>query len=378
MVMGMGVGAFDAALLHLVTHAFFKAALFLNAGIVIHAIHQAAHQFADEHSDVQDIRNMGGLRKILPVTFYTYLPAAAALVGIPLFSGFLSKDAILVGTWTWASLKSSNGNLFFYLIPVFGFGSVFLTGYYMARHGFYIFMGKPRLYREPELYRKSKTTEASKLLLLPVIILSVLSLAFFFSLNPLNHHTSWLLPGLSWPTLLPKEAGLAGNLLARLDSTLTSGAYITLLTAFISVLLAVLGIAFGWRVYTRDRKKSLTPETAVPATGLAKLALNHFYLDNFYEQVFIRPFMRLSGGAAAFDRNFIDYGLNTFGKAIVILAKIIGWVDRKVVDGVVNLTVWLAGLVGKTGRLLQNGKIQSYYIFSLLGLILLVLYILAW
>jgi NADH-quinone oxidoreductase subunit L len=378
MVMGMGVGAHDAALLHLVTHAFFKAALFLNAGIVIHAMHHAAHQFADEHSDVQDIRNMGGLRKILPVTFYTYLPAAAALVGLPLFSGFLSKDAILTGTWAWASLKSSSGSGLYYLVPILGFASVFLTGYYMARHLFYIFMGSARLYREPELYREYPKSEASGLLLLPVIILSVLSLAFFFSLNPLNPTATWLLPGLSWQTLLNQEGGLAGNLLTRMAQNLPNVTNLALLTAISSVVLALAGLVWGWRVYVKDLANQGLAETRVPATGFAKLALNHFYLDKIYDIVFISPFLRLSGGVAHFDLNFIDYSLNTFAKFMVILAKFIGWLDRKVVDGFVHLIVWLSGIVGKIGRYLQNGKVQSYYIFSLLGLILLVLYILAW
>jgi NADH-quinone oxidoreductase subunit L len=84
----------------------------------------------------------------------------------------------------------------------------------------------------------------------------------------------------------------------------------------------------------------------------------------------------LSQGVAGFDQHYIDYSLNTLGKMTVILAKIVGWFDRKAVDGAVNLTAWLAGVIGRMGRGLQNGKIQSYYVFSLLGLILLVVYIL--
>ncbi|WP_223815907.1 NADH-quinone oxidoreductase subunit 5 family protein [Adhaeribacter rhizoryzae] len=377
MVMGMGVGAHDASLLHLVTHAFFKASLFLNAGIVIHAMHHAAHEFSDEHSDVQDIRNMGGFRKILPFTFYAYIPAAAALVGLPLFSGFLSKDAILTGAWAWAGLMSQNGNLLYYLIPVFGFGSVLLTGFYMAKHCFYIFFGESKLYKEPELLRENKTAEASGLLLVPVAILAVLSLAFFFSLNPFSYAGSWVMQGVSWQKLLTGQPGLSGGLLPAITTYLHDASYISLVTAILSVLLAVVGIWLGWLSYKKAVTAGSLSTITAPTSGFSRLAYYHFYLDAFYEKVIINPFMRLSGGAAAFDKNFIDYSLNTFAKIMVVLAKLIGWVDRWLVDGTVHLLVKVAGLIGRLGRFMQNGKVQSYYIFSLLGLILLFLYILA-
>ncbi|MEM9857199.1 MAG: NADH-quinone oxidoreductase subunit L, partial [Bacteroidota bacterium] len=102
MIMGVGVGAYDAALFHLFTHAFFKAALFLAAGSVIYSLHELAHE-KGLHFDAQDMRNMGEIKKALPVTFYTYFMAACALVGVPLFSGFLSKDALLVATINWSN-----------------------------------------------------------------------------------------------------------------------------------------------------------------------------------------------------------------------------------------------------------------------------------
>jgi len=377
MVMGMGVGAHDASLLHLVTHAFFKASLFLNAGLVIHAMHQAAHELADEHTDVQDIRNMGGLRQILPLTFYAYLPAAAALVGLPLFSGFLSKDAILSGAWAWASFKSGNGQYFYYIIPVVGFGSVLLTGFYMARHCFYIFFGQHQYSPTPALLRKSKSAEASRWLLIPVLILSMLSLAFFFSPNPFNYAASWIMPNISWQQLSAGNSGLSGNLFSAVSNYLHHHAAISWLTAIGSVVLALLGIGWGWQSYKKESSSNATIETTPARSGFSRLAQNHFYLDALYDKVVIRPFMSLSRGVAAFDQNYIDYSLNTFAKIIVVLAKIIAWFDRQGIDGVVHLMAWLAGLTGKLGRMLQNGKIQSYYIFSLLGLILLVIYILA-
>ncbi|MDB5262244.1 MAG: proton-translocating NADH-quinone oxidoreductase subunit [Adhaeribacter sp.] len=376
MVMGMGVGAHDASLLHLVTHAFFKASLFLNAGIIIHAMHHAAHELADEHSDVQDIRNMGGFRKILPLTFYAYIPAAAALVGLPLFSGFLSKDAILTGAWAWAGFKSLNGNYLYYLVPLFAFGSVLLTGFYMARHCFYIFFGHSKLYQAPTLLRASKTTETSGWLLVPVAVLAILSLAFFFSFNPFSYAGSWVMQGLSWQKLLFGQPGLSADLLPAITAYLHEAAYISLATAVLSVLLAVGGLWLGWLNYKSARRGGILT-TAAPASSFGRLAYHHFYLDAFYEKVIINPFMRLTGRVAAFDNYFIDYSLNTFAKIMVVLAKLISWGDRWLVDGTIHLVVKVAGFVGKLGRFMQNGKVQTYYIFSVLGLILLVLYILA-
>jgi len=373
MVVGMGVGAHDASLLHLVTHAFFKASLFLNAGIIIHANHQAQH-LTGLHTDEQNIRNMGGLRKILPVTFYAYLPAMAALIGLPLFSGFLSKDAILSGAWAWASLQSSKGNYFYYLIPLLGFASVLLTGFYMARHCFYIFFGENRLTPDRNAFRRSPAKEASGLLLIPVILLAILSFGFFFSINPFHYTESWILQGISRLTTSDAPSGLAGNLPENISHLVHQSGYISLGTGIGSVLLACMGIFLAWTSYKNWMQQGASPDNFTTGT-FTRLAYHHFYLDVFYERFLIAPFLYISGRVAGFDLNFIDYSLNILGKAIVILAKIIGWIDRMLVDGLVNFIAWLSGIIGKLGRLTQNGKIQSYYIFSLLGLIFLVLYI---
>jgi len=373
MVMGMGVGAHDASLLHLVTHAFFKAALFLNAGIIIHANHQA-QAFSGVHTDEQDIRNMGGLRKILPLTFYTYLPATAALIGLPLFSGFLSKDAILSGAWAWAHYQSSQGNYFFYLIPLLGFGSVLLTGFYMARHCFFIFFGHNRLNAEANAFRTSPKKEASFLLLGPVVTLAVLSLAFFFSKNPFHYTESWILKGISREQLPVSVTGISSRMVENIARILHQSAYISLGTAIGSVLLAGIGIFLAWTSYQKVIRSGKIREV-LPANTFSQLTLNHFYLDTIYDRFLISPFLFLSRKVADFDQHVIDYGLNSFGKMMVILAKMIGWFDRQVVDGLVNFISWLAGLTGKLGRHMQNGKIQSYYVFSMLGLLFLVVYI---
>ena len=155
--MANGVGAYNFAFFHLITHAFFKACLFLGSGSVINAMH---HE--------QDMRNMGGLRKKMPITYVTFLIASLALSGIPLTSGFLSKDGILVGTFAFGSLT---GNWWF---AATGFLVAFLTAFYMFRAIILTFHGKPR---DKKKYDKVK--ESSFVMAMPLVVLSILSLSFW-------------------------------------------------------------------------------------------------------------------------------------------------------------------------------------------------------
>ena len=149
MVMGLGVGAYTAGFFHLVTHAMFKAGLFLGSGSVIHGMHHALHHANDHHTDAQDIRNMGGLRKKMPVTFTTFLIYTLAISGIPLTSGFLSKDEILAGTLAYAHLT---GRTF---IPVIGFLVAGLTAFYMFRLVILTFFGEHKDHHRFEALHES-------------------------------------------------------------------------------------------------------------------------------------------------------------------------------------------------------------------------------
>ncbi|HEX7343142.1 MAG TPA: NADH-quinone oxidoreductase subunit L, partial [bacterium] len=144
MIMALGSGAYLAGFFHLVTHAMFKASLFLGSGSVIHAMHHALHH-THSHADPQDMRNMGGLKKQMPRTHWTFLLATVALAGVPLTSGFLSKDAILGGTLAYARLHPGN-----WLLPIFGFAAALLTAFYMFRLVFLTFYGEFRSGNEAE------------------------------------------------------------------------------------------------------------------------------------------------------------------------------------------------------------------------------------
>ncbi|HEX9829512.1 MAG TPA: NADH-quinone oxidoreductase subunit L, partial [Bacteroidota bacterium] len=152
MVMGLGVGAYSAGFFHLTTHAMFKAGLFLGSGSVIHAMHHALHHAGDHHTDPQDIRNMGGLKSKMPITFWTFIMFTLAISGVPFTSGFLSKDEILAGTLAYGSLTGH------YLIPIVGFLVAGLTAFYMFRMVILTFFGEHKDHHRFEAIHESPTT----------------------------------------------------------------------------------------------------------------------------------------------------------------------------------------------------------------------------
>ena len=172
MVLGVGVGAFQASAFHLWTHAFFKAGLFLAAGVVIHFMHRALHD-----GDGQDMRHMGGLRKLLPVTFVAYAVCGLALSGLPFFSGFLSKEGILSGVLFW----SVEGELLHYAVAFFAFATAFLTPIYIGRQILLVFFGDQR-----KLMISVDRSEPLWTVKLPLLILAGGSLWFFNAMNPFD------------------------------------------------------------------------------------------------------------------------------------------------------------------------------------------------
>ncbi|MFD2247026.1 NADH-quinone oxidoreductase subunit L [Pontibacter ruber] len=374
MVMGMGTGAHDASLFHLTTHAFFKAALFLNAGIIIHAMHHAAHHtHGHDYVNPQDIRNMGGLRKVMPLTFYTYLLAAAALVGLPLFSGFLSKDAILSGSWAWAQTMSANGNSLYFAVPLTGFTVVLLTAFYMGRHMWFMFFGSFRAPFEAQAVRVSAKKEIESVMAVPVVLLAILSLGIFFSLNPLSFNSSWVMRGVGLEALATQGALLSDKLLQAVAARDEVNHTAHLMIGVLSALLGVAGVGLAVGKYKNKPAEALLHEE--PRGAFGRISFNHFYLDTFFNTIFVKPALWTATTLYRVDKRVIDFTLNYGSKWLVVLSKIIGWFDRLVVDGTVWLIGALAKVIGRFGRNLQNGKVQSYYAYSLFGFILIILYI---
>jgi NADH-quinone oxidoreductase subunit L len=320
MVIGLGS---EASTFHLLTHAFFKAGLFLCAGAIIHALHHAGEDF-----DAQDMRLMGGLRKKMPFTFICYLVCSMALMGLPLFSGFLSKDSILN---VWLDLYQLAGQ-YHSIIPTVILGLIFtgiiLTAFYMTRQVWMIFFGE---------FRNEKVDinfihEGSWKMKLPIGLLAILSTGFVFSLNPLSIEHSWF-----------------GNFMeGKFEENHLIG--------IISTSFALIGIVAGY--LTRHRIFTFQIPT----------------FDNFYNKIFVNPTLKISNIFQFFDQRMLDSFVNLLADLQVFIAKFVGWFDAKVIDGIPNGTAYSAGIIGRVTRSVQGGKVQLYVALAFLGLIGLLIF----
>lgn len=343
MVMGMGVGAKEAALFHLMTHAFFKAGLFLCAGVIIHAVH------------TQDTRQMGGLRRAMPVTFWAYTACAAALAGIPLFSGFLSKDAILIGAFTWAD---SYGTMAL-IIPVLGIVSAGLTAFYVIRQWRQVFFGMNKGGYPPN----KVIHDADNFMKIPIILTAVLSLFVWFSFSPLDAAHGWFFQMFSGPAVEGSHEMVALLSMAVVAVGLLAGYCSTTVTPLFGIIAALRRI--------HDTFQSvLSAVFGKIRQGLQWL--NEHSEDPGRDVFLIAPLQKMAQWTYAADRRVVDVMVNGVGYLTVIGAHIAGRFDRLVVDGIVNALAWFAGFLGNRIRNLQNGSIQSYFIVMLLGVLLLI------
>lgn len=365
MFMGVGIGAWDAALFHLFTHAFFKAALFLAAGSVIYALHEYTHRH-NLTFDAQDMRNMGGLGKKLPVTFSVYLVGTLALMGVPLFSGFLSKDALLSASFGWSIVRAGHGHMWAYLVPVLGYATVVLTALYMARQVLLIFFGSWRGAEHPE-----GLTESSGIMKLTLIVLAVMSTGLVWSLNPLDFNVSWFLDHLTVTGAQVPDANDGWLETARKVAFENHAA-----AGIASVALVVLGAGYGWWKYRPGSSYVREYNTFTTTSTLAKISYNNWYLDSLYLRIMTRPVMTISKTAARVERSVIDRFVDLSAIINVIFAHIVGWFDRTFVDGFVNFSVFFAGRVGVLAKSFQYGKVQNYIIVAVLSILLIILLIL--
>src|ERR1051326_6984837 len=234
MVMALGVGAYTAGFFHLVTHAMFKAGLFLGSGSVIHAMHNALHHGGDHHTDPQDIRNMGGLKSKMPVTFAAFLMYTLAISGIPLTSGFLSKDSILAGTLAFGSLTGH------WFIPVVGFIVAGLTAFYMFRIVILAFMGE-----HADHHRSEHLHESPKTMTIPLIVFAILSFFAFYSFNPIDASEGWFARAVERPeSVVPQSVQAASSEVFE-----AAHANFHMAAMVLSIAVAVLGILLAFATY---------------------------------------------------------------------------------------------------------------------------------
>jgi NADH-quinone oxidoreductase subunit L len=354
MVMAIGVGAYQAGFFHLTTHAMFKACLFLCSGSVIHAMHHALHHLHDHKTDPQDMYNMGGLRNKMPITYASMLIATLAIAGVPLFSGFLSKDMILAGTL--AYYHAHHG--WTIILPIAGFGAAVITAFYMFRLIYLTFHGEPARKDINEQIHESPLSMS-----FPLMLLAGLSFAFSytFNLNPMDSH--------GWFTHLISE----GKNVVGLNMTqVIEGIHHAHNEAMI-ISLTVAGIGIGlatlFYLYKLVNVEKLAHKLNL--IGLYNLSFNKFYIDEIYDAILYRPFMWFCNLFSwidwdLYDQKFIDFwGWFTLKVSDGAGYSDYNWLDQKLIDGFGKIT----NKFGQGLKVTQSGIIQNYLLGGVLGFV---------
>ncbi len=318
MFLACGVGAFAAGIFHLMTHAFFKALLFLGSGSVIHAL-----------AGEQDMRKMGGVKKYMPVTFWTMFIATLAIAGIPGFSGFFSKDEIL-----WKTFSSAHGSKILWLV---GSAAALITAFYMFRLVFMTFFGDSRM--EPQV--EAQAHESPKSMTVPLAILAVFSVIGGYIgmphvLGGSNRFERFL---------EPVFAGLSGG--GHAEAAHHPPVALELGLMGLAVAIAVGGIWVAYTLYVKNR--DLPGKIADKYHALYHVVYNKYFVDEIYHALVVYPLYRGS----------------------VLLWEIF---DVLVVDGIVNGVGQVLLGTGQAIRRLQTGMVQNYAFSLLLGALILVGY----
>ncbi len=369
MILALGVGAYTFAFFHLITHAFFKACLFLGSGSVIHNMH---HE--------QDITKMGGLRKKMPVTYTTFLISSLAISGVPLTSGFLSKDGILAGTYAFGYATGH------WLFAAAGFFVAMLTAFYMFRLIILTFHGQPKDQHKFEHAHESKFVMA-----MPLVVLAVLSIFIFYTPNPFNPEQGWFLskwikaPQISVPEntrysfMKSDAAEKTGTDVNKSETAKQEIVYSETYTEalhhahipamLLSLLMAASGILLSFLFY--QWKKFDPDKLAERVKPLYKLSYNKWYFDEIYDAVFVAGTVGLSKSLAWFDNTIIDGIVNFTADFTRIFSKLSGKFDNIVVDGLVNFMAYLSGFIGLIFRKFQTGKVQTYVVLVIFSLVIL-------
>jgi NADH-quinone oxidoreductase subunit L len=352
MMLALGVGGWSAGLFHLVTHAFFKSLLFLCSGSVIHACH------------TNDMRKMGGLAKVMPWTAGTMLVGCLAIIGagIPFvigLSGYYSKDAILAQALSYSQANPA-WSILFYAVA----GGAFLTAFYMFRLWFMTFAGAAR-----DHHIADHAHESPNVMVAPLVVLSALAIV-----------AGWTLPGGFGLANLLEQARPAGT-----DATATGGflfgtltvpaeheshvgaIHVTAtLTAFATAAAGVLLAAamYLWRVVSPEAVAAMVRPVYAFLAG-------RWYFDELYHAIFVRPAFAIASLASGTDRGVIDRFIDGVAWSARQLAGVDAWIDRTVVDGLVNATASATWNLGLELKKLQTGRLRQYVMFIVVGTVAL-------
>jgi NADH-quinone oxidoreductase subunit L len=358
MFAALGIGAYVAAVFHLIMHAFFKALLFMGSGSVIHGVehghhhaHHGAHADDDEEFDPNDMMNMGGLLRRMPRTGWTFIVGALALTGIFPFAGFWSKDEILAEAWFEFTTGSAAGvaaglDLASWLLLIL---AASLTAFYTGRQVFLTFGGKPRT------AAAEHAPESVGSMTWPLIILALF--ATFLGLS-----------GTPWANQFFK---LLGERIEFADFHPHHSEF-NIVVALISLGVAGAGWLGAWLIYGRKPLVEQVDPLEKPLGPVYTLLKNKYYFDEIYQVIFIRPAIGLAGLCATFDRVVIDAIVNAVGAFGRWLAS---WlrraIDNPIVDGAVNGVGWITDRAGEFMRATQTGQVQNYLLVAAVTVILL-------
>ena len=343
MFLACGVGAYAAGVFHLMTHAFFKALLFLGSGSVIHSL-----------SGEQDMRKMGALWTKIPTTARTFVIASITIAGIPPLAGFFSKDAIL-------------GHAFEHspVLWLLGFITAGMTAFYMFRLVNMTFFGKSRVDHEVEHH----IHESPSAMTVPLMILAALSVVGGWvgwpeSLGGSDRFAQFLAPVMAQHGEGTAEAAAASS----------SGSTEYLLMA-LSVAIAAGGIWLAYRLYIQRPE---VPEKIAASSGfLYRLLYRKYYVDEIYDAMFVNRTKDLALTLGAFDRNVIDgLGVDGTGWLTRFTSLVSMWWDSWIVDGLVNLAARVVWILSYPVRMLQTGRVSRYALFMLIGVLIFLGYFL--
>ena len=319
MFLGCGVAAYSAAIFHLVTHSFFKALLFLAAGSVIHAL-----------GGEQDMRKMGGLRKKLPVTFWTMTAAVFAIAGFFPFAGFFSKDAILYAVF----LQGTQGKILWFV----GLVTALLTALYMFRLWYMTFMGEPRT-------KDAHPHESPWSMRAPLVILALLSVCGGWI--GIERFSGYLAPAFGYAALPRRTIGMVLHWPA-----ISIMPHLELYLSVVAVLAALEGWLIADKYYRRKPDRPAQLAAALPAGY--KLLFNKYYVDEIYAAVIVRPLLGIS-------------------------KYVLGWiVDTGVLGGIAWLLAGIASLAGAILQRWQSGNLRSYAAWLALGAAALLIAAVSW
>ncbi len=346
MIAALGMGAYVAAAFHLVTHAFFKALLFLGSGSVIHGMEHGVLHTGDHHVDPQDMWNMGGLRKKMPVTFWTFVIGGFALSGFPLVTaGFWSKDEILAEAF-------GNGHLF-----IFGTLALaaLMTAFYTMRQITLTFLGEPRT-KEAEHASETPWTMTT-----PLVVLSVFAIGYGWVGIP-EHFPGigGLIPnwfhGFVGATLLEEPEALGFNIWPLLTS----------------LVVALGGLTLGWFVY-KDVKAGAKDPLEKPLGPLYPVLKNKWYFDELYALIIVKPMNWVSEVFTPWmDRTVIDGILHTVARISLMVGRILrNYFDKPVINEFIGDGTAEVFWRGQSIRYFQTGRIQSYLIGSVSVLLII-------